>query len=162
MLWAYWSSVLCIYVVPVLLCMSHCACLHFVVFRVRPPTYPCRFCWQLLVAKVSPLATLELCTFVLVLNVLSSTFLDGSRRYKHLTTPERREAFSSLLSGDFYRLNISSAALHLLLEFGNDNDYNRKFKHWEAIYMGDNYEKERIYFEKLKEILERVEPRYNV
>ena len=44
----------------------------------------------------------------------------------------------------------------------NDNDYNRKFKHWEAIYMGDNYEKERIYFEKLKEILERVEPRYNV
>jgi len=39
---------------------------------------------------------------------------------------------------------------------------NRKFKHWEAIYMGDNYEKERIYFEKLKEILERVEPRYNV
>ena len=48
----------------------------------------------------------------------SLAFLDGSRRYKHLTTPERREAFSSLLSGDFYRLNIFSVALHLSLEFG--------------------------------------------
>ena len=57
---------------------------------------------QLLVAKVSPLATLELCTFVLVLNVPSSTFLDGSRRHKHLTTPERREAFSSLLFWGFF------------------------------------------------------------
>ena len=39
MLWAYWSSVLCIYVAPALLYKSHCACLHFVVFRARPLIY---------------------------------------------------------------------------------------------------------------------------
>ena len=118
MLWAYRSSVLCIYVVPVLLYKSHCACLYSVVFRAIPPTYFCRFCWQLLVAKVSPIATLELCTFVLVLNVPSSTSLDGSRRYKHLTTQREGRHFPLFFSGYFYRLNIPSVALHLSLEFG--------------------------------------------
>ena len=51
----------------------------------------------------------------------SLAFLDGSRRYKHLTTPERREAFPLFSSGDFYRLNVFSVALHLSLEFGNAN-----------------------------------------
>ncbi|MFC2348981.1 MAG: glycine betaine ABC transporter substrate-binding protein, partial [Bacteroides sp.] len=36
---------------------------------------------------------------------------------KHLTTPEGRH-FPLFSSGDFYRLNIFSAALHLSLEFG--------------------------------------------
>ena len=98
--------------------MSHCACLHFVVFRAIPPTYPCRFCWQLLVARVSLFAKLELCDFVLVLNVPYSTFLDGSRRYTFNHPREKGGIFLSSFLEIFHRLNISSTALHLPLEFG--------------------------------------------
>lgn len=79
-----------------------------ILFRGRELTYPCRFCWQLLVERVAPFAKFELCTLQFeVLNFPSSTFLDGSRRHKHLTTPERRDVFSlSSLQSNFYRLNI--------------------------------------------------------